>query len=116
MILGVLLVWCIFDAPNLFRPIDVVRPIVRPVIDEIRDRIVDPVTGVEVKGPTVIVQSREWCRYCKDLIRSEMPKAKRDGYAVIVDEKAPAAKFPTTRIWDGRKWSTRVGFFQWVKP
>ena len=116
MILGVLLIWCVFDAPRLFRPVDVVRPIVRPVIEEIRDRIVDPVTGVEVKGPTVIVQSREWCRYCKELISSEMPKARNDGYTVIVDEKAPAAKFPTTRIWDGRKWSTRVGLFRWVKP
>ena len=115
-IVCVLIIWAVVDGQQMFRPANVARKVVRPVIDEIKDRIVDPVTGIEVKGPTVIVQSRTWCKYCKDLIATEMPKAKRDGYTVKIDEKAPAAGFPTTRIWDGRKWSTRVGFFRWVKP
>jgi hypothetical protein len=116
----ILIIWAVVDGQGMFRPANVarkvVKPIVRPIIDEIRDRVIDPVTGIEVQGPTVIVQSRSWCKYCKDLIRDEMPKAKRDGYTVKIDEKAPAAGFPTTRIWDGRKWSTRVGLFKWSKP
>ena len=116
VILGVLLVWCVFDAPNLFRPVDVVRPIVRPVIDEIRDRIVDPVSRKEVSGPTVIVIGRSWCAPCKKLMAEEMPKAKADGYAVIYDDKSLARVFPTVRIWDGKKWKQRSGFFEWVKP
>lgn len=119
-IVCIVLIWAVVDGQHMLRPANVarkvVKPIVRPVIDEIRDRIVDPVTGREVKGKTVIVVSRDWCKYCKDLIATEMPKAKRDGYEVVVDKEAPAAAFPTTRIWDGRKWSTRVGFFKWVKP
>jgi hypothetical protein len=119
-IVCILIIWAVVDGQQMFRPAavarKVVKPIVRPIIDEIKDRVVDPVTGHEVKGKTVIVVSRDWCKYCGDLIRDEMPKAKRDGYTVIVDKKAETMGFPTTRIWDGRKWSTRVGFFRWVKP
>ncbi len=116
MILGVLLIWCVFDVPQLLKPINVVRPIVRPVIDEIRDRVIDPITKKEVSGPTVIVVSRDWCKYCQDLIRDEMPKAKAMGYTVIVDKKTSAPSYPLTRIWNGKRWETRVGFFRWVKP
>jgi hypothetical protein len=119
-IVCILIIWAVVDGQELFRPANVarkvVKPIVKPIIDEIRDRVIDPVTGREVKGPTVIVQSREWCGFCKQLIRDEMPKAKADGYKVEIDETAPAAGFPTTRIWDGKKWSTRVGLFKWSKP
>jgi trans-2-enoyl-CoA reductase len=83
---------------------------------QIRDRIVDPVTGREVKGKTVIVVSRDWCKYCQTLIRDEMPKAKAKGYTVIVDKKTEAAGYPLTRIWDGKQWEQRDGFFKWVKP
>jgi hypothetical protein len=112
----ILIIWAVVDGQQMFRPANVARKVVRPIIDEIKDRIVDPVTGREVKGKTVIVVSRDWCQYCKDLIATEMPKAKADGYTIVVDKKAEAMGFPTTRIWDGRKWSTRVGFFRWVKP
>ena len=119
-IVCILLIWAVVDGSQLFRPANVarkvVKPIVRPIIDEIRDRVVDPVTGREVKGPTVIVVSRDWCKYCQDLIKTEMPKAKRDGYEVVVDKQAPAPGFPLTRIWDGKKWTQRSGFFKWVKP
>ena len=46
----------------------------------------------------------------------EMPKAKADGYKVIYDEKTAAGSYPLVRIWDGREWQTRVGFFRWSKP
>jgi hypothetical protein len=45
-----------------------------------------------------------------------MPKAKRDGYAVVIDKDAAAMGYPMTRIWDGRRWTQRDGFFRWVKP
>jgi hypothetical protein len=119
-IVCILLIWAVVDGQQMFRPANVarkvVKPIVKPIIDEIRDRIVDPVTGREVNGKTVIVVSRDWCKYCGDLIRTEMPKAKADGYTVIVDKKAEAMGFPMTRIWDGRRWTQRDGFFRWVKP
>jgi hypothetical protein len=114
-VIFVLLIWAVVDGPGLFRPVQVVKPIVKPIIDEIRDRIVDPVTGREVKGKTVIVVSRDWCKYCGDLIRTEMPKAKRAGYTVIVDKKTESMGYPMTRIWDGKAWEQRDGFFKWVK-
>jgi hypothetical protein len=46
----------------------------------------------------------------------EMPKAKADGYAVHYDDKTAAGSYPLVRIWDGKQWQTRVGFFRWVKP
>jgi thiol-disulfide isomerase/thioredoxin len=119
-IVCILLIWAVVDGQELFRPANVarkvVKPIVRPIIDEIKDRVIDPVTKKEVSGPSVIVVGRSWCGPCKQLMSEEMPKARKDGYAVHYDDKLPAASFPTVRIWDGRKWSTRVGFFRWVKP
>jgi hypothetical protein len=115
-IVCILLIWAVIDGQELFRPANVARKVVRPVIDEIRDRIVDPVTGREVKGKTVIVVSRDWCKYCGDLIRTEMTKAKRAGYTVIVDKTTEAMGYPMTRIWDGKAWEQRDGFFKWVKP
>jgi hypothetical protein len=116
----ILIIWAVVDGQELFRPANVarkvVKPIVRPIIDEIRDRVIDPVTKKEVSGPSVIVVGRDWCEPCKRLMSEEMPKAKADGYKVIYDKTTAAGSFPTVRIWDGRKWSTRVGFFRWVKP
>jgi thiol-disulfide isomerase/thioredoxin len=119
-IVCILLIWAVVDGQELFRPANVarkvVKPIVKPIIDEIRDRIVDPVTKKEVSGPSVIVVGRSWCEPCKRLMSEEMPKAKADGYKVIYDDKTAAGSYPTVRIWDGKKWSTRVGLFKWVKP
>jgi hypothetical protein len=119
-IVCILLIWAVVDGQQMFRPANVarkvVKPIVKPIIDEIRDRVIDPVTGREVKGKTVIVVSRDWCKYCGDLIRTEMPKARRAGYTVIVDKKTEAMGYPMTRIWDGKAWEQRDGFFKWSKP
>ena len=119
-IVCILLIWAVIDGQELFLPANVarkvVKPIVKPIIDEIRDRVIDPVTKKEVSGPSVIVVGRSWCEPCKRLMAEEMPKARKDGYTVHYDDKLPAASFPTVRIWDGRKWSTRVGLFKWSKP
>ena len=115
-IVCILIVWAVVDGQQMFRPATVARKVVRPAIDEIKDRIIDPATGREVKGKTVIVVSRDWCQYCQDLIKSEMPKAKQDVYTVVIDKEAAAMGYPMTRIWDGRRWTQRDGFFRWVKP
>ena len=115
-IVCILLIWAVVDGQQMFRPANVARKVVKPIIEEIRDRIVDPVTKKEVSGPSVIVVGREWCGQCRKLMSEEMPKARADGYKVIYDDKTAAGSYPTVRIWDGRKWSTRSGFFRWSKP
>ena len=116
----ILIIWAVVDGQQMLRPAAIarkaVKPIVKPIIDEIKDRVIDPVTGREVKGKTVIVVSRDWCKYCQTLIRDEMPKAKAKGYTVIVDKKTEASGYPLTRIWDGKQWEQRIGYCKWVKP
>jgi hypothetical protein len=38
--------------------------------------------------------------------------ARADGYEVFVIEQK-SERYPTTRIWNGREWRQRSGFFRW---
>lgn len=72
----------------------------------------DPVTGVEVSGRAVIMISKQGCAPCEMLKRETLPEAREAGYETTIVEQA-AERYPTCRIFDGRRWQTRVGFFRW---
>lgn len=72
----------------------------------------DPVTGVEVSGRAVIMISKQGCAPCEMLKRETLPEAREAGYETTIVEQ-PAESYPTCRIFDGRRWQTRVGFFRW---
>ncbi len=72
----------------------------------------DPVTGIEVSGRAVIMISKQGCAPCEMLKRETLPEAREAGYETTIVEQ-PAERYPTTRIFDGRRWQTRVGFFKW---
>lgn len=72
----------------------------------------DPVTGVEVSGRAVIMISKQGCAPCEMLKRETLPAARAAGYETTIVEQ-PAESYPTCRIFDGRRWQTRVGFFRW---
>lgn len=72
----------------------------------------DPVTGITVKGPAVIMISKDGCAPCQRMKSETLPRAAKDGYEVQVIER-PCERYPTTRIFDGSRWSQRVGFFEW---
>ncbi len=72
----------------------------------------DPVTGIEVSGRAVIMISKQGCAPCERMKRETLPAAKESGYEIHTKE-LPAEQYPTTRIFDGRRWQTRVGFFRW---
>jgi hypothetical protein len=72
----------------------------------------DPVTGIEVSGRAVIMISKQGCAPCEMLKRETLPEAREAGYETTIVEQA-AESYPTTRIFDGRRWQTRVGFFRW---
>jgi len=44
--------------------------------------------------------------------RETLPEASSDGYDVRTVEQE-CERYPTTRIWNGREWRQRVGFFRW---
>jgi thioredoxin-related protein len=72
----------------------------------------DPVTGIEVSGRAVIMITKVGCPPCERMKRETLPVAKESGYEIHTEE-LPAEQYPTTRIFDGRRWQTRVGFFRW---
>ena len=72
----------------------------------------DPVTGIEGSGRAVIMITKAGCPPCERMKRETLPVAKDDGYEIHTRE-LPAKQYPTTRIFDGRRWSERVGFFRW---
>jgi thioredoxin-related protein len=72
----------------------------------------DPVTGIEVSGRAVIMITKVGCPPCERMKRETLPVAKDDGYEIHTRE-LPAKQYPTTRIYDGRRWTERVGFFRW---
>ena len=72
----------------------------------------DPVTGVEVSGRAVIMISKKGCAPCEMLKRETLPEAREAGYETTIVEQS-AESYPTCRIFDGRRWQTRVGFFRW---
>jgi thioredoxin-related protein len=72
----------------------------------------DPVTGIEVSGRAVIMISKQGCAPCEQLKRETLPQAREAGYETTIVE-LPAKQYPTTRIFDGRRWTERVGFFRW---
>ena len=76
------------------------------------DGVRDPVTGIEVRGCSVIMISKEGCAPCAMMKRETLVDAKADGYEVFVIEQK-AERYPTTRIWNGREWRQRSGFFRW---
>jgi hypothetical protein len=76
------------------------------------DAVRDPVTGVEVRGKAVIMIASNGCPPCERMKRETLPEASSDGYEVSVIEQK-AERYPTTRIWNGREWRQRSGFFRW---
>jgi hypothetical protein len=76
------------------------------------DAVRDPVTGLEVCGASVIMISKEGCPPCELMKRETLVDARADGYEVFVIEQK-AERYPTTRIWNGREWRQRSGFFRW---
>jgi thioredoxin-related protein len=76
------------------------------------DPVKDPVTGIEVDKPTVIMITKEGCAPCEQMKRETLPKAMDNGYTIWTIEQK-AERYPTTRIWNGREWRQRVGFFRW---
>lgn len=72
----------------------------------------DDVTGIVVHGRAVIMITKKGCPPCERMKRETLPAAKSDGYEIHTKE-LPADQYPTTRVFDGRRWQTRVGFFQW---
>jgi hypothetical protein len=76
------------------------------------DAVRDPVTGLEVRGASVIMISKEGCAPCALMKKETLVEARADGYEVFVIERK-AERYPTTRIWNGREWRQRVGFFRW---
>lgn len=72
----------------------------------------DPVTGIQVSGRAVIMISKTGCAPCEMLKRETLPVAREAGYETTIVEQ-PAESYPTCRIFDGRRWQTRVGFFRW---
>jgi hypothetical protein len=76
------------------------------------DAIRDPVTGIEIRGLSVIMIAKEGCAPCERMKRETLPEASKDGYEVFVIERK-AERYPTTRIWNGREWRQRSGFFRW---
>ena len=76
------------------------------------DAVRDPVTGIEVRGASVIMISKEGCPPCELMKRETLVDARADGYEVFVIEQK-SERYPTTRIWNGREWRQRSGFFRW---
>jgi hypothetical protein len=76
------------------------------------DAVRDPVTGLEVRGASVIMISKEGCAPCALMKKETLVDARADGYEVFVIEQK-SERYPTTRIWNGREWRQRVGFFRW---
>jgi thioredoxin-related protein len=76
------------------------------------DAVRDPVTGIEIRGLSVIMIAKEGCAPCELMKKETLPEAQKDGYEVFVVEQK-AERYPTTRIWNGREWRQRSGFFRW---
>ena len=76
------------------------------------DAVRDPVTGLEIRGASVIMISKEGCAPCELMKKETLVDARADGYEVFVIERK-AERYPTTRIWNGREWRQRSGFFRW---
>jgi hypothetical protein len=76
------------------------------------DAVRDPVTGLEVRGASVIMIAKEGCAPCELMKKETLVDARADGYEVFVIERK-AERYPTTRIWNGREWRQRSGFFRW---
>jgi hypothetical protein len=76
------------------------------------DAVRDPVTGIEVSSASVIMISKDGCPPCELMKRETLVDARADGYEVFVIERK-AERYPTTRIWNGREWRQRSGFFRW---
>lgn len=67
----------------------------------------DPLTGISVTGPTVIMVSAKWCEPCQTFKLGPMPgelAAKRWDFVVDENETAKVRMYPTYRIYDGKKW------------
>jgi hypothetical protein len=103
---GVVIVLALIACGILFlaNPPDETRQASKPVRD--------PVTGIEVSGRAVIVISKQGCAPCEMLKRETLPEAREAGYETTIVEQA-AESYPTTRIFDGKRWQTRFGFFRW---
>lgn len=67
----------------------------------------DPLTGINVTGPTVIMVSAKWCEPCQKFKQGPMPgEILSKGWSFVVDETetAKVSMYPTYRIYDGKRW------------
>ncbi len=76
--------------------------------------VVDPVTGITVYGPTVIMISTPGCGPCVmwwgiDGQPSERAAVKARGWTTERTENVAAASYPRYRIFDGLQWFDHVG-------
>lgn len=74
--------------------------------------ITEPMTGIAVRGPAVVMISAPWCGPCQVFKRGTMPASlKAKGWEFIVDEsqRSGAKVYPTFRIYNGKRWHTTTG-------
>jgi hypothetical protein len=67
----------------------------------------DPLTGISVSKPTVIMISASWCAPCQGFKKGPMPgELRAKGWDFVIDESqtAKVRLYPTYRIYDGVKW------------
>lgn len=76
-----------------------------------RSLIVDPVTGVSVGGPAIVMLSLNGCQPCALWQAQERPKYTRQGWEVPAPVFGAAAPvYPSFRIYDGKKWHAHNGW------
>lgn len=76
--------------------------------------VFDPISGVSTDKPTVVMLSIPGCGWCDEyeINRSPSLKAKRWRFERVNDNRMQFAKYPSFRVFDGKKWHTHVGYMQ----
>jgi len=89
---------------------DNVAPVPLPH-DNTQQAVTDPVTGVSLSGVGLVMISRDGCSWCDKFTKEEAPKFESVGYQFESTKAIKTDKYPKFRIWDGKAWTDRVGFF-----
>lgn len=111
--------------PDVVQPLDptVLPPIVepeepaKPEAKSLYPASTDPLTGIEVDRPTVIMVSASWCGPCQTWKRGPVPpELANKGWALIIADvtedqwkHVKVSSYPTYRIYDGTKWVQTSG-------
>lgn len=110
---------------DVVQPIDptVLPPIVEPEepakceVKSLYPESTDPLTGIEVNKPTVIMVSASWCGPCQAWKRGPVPTdLENKGWTLVVADVTEdqwkhikVSSYPTYRIYDGKKWVQTSG-------